>query len=222
MAYYCLINHDRKFIACVDPKCGCTTVKDWFNQTLVEPSSDPNRNFAPDMIDAESVAEYGSYLTIFFIRDPLRRLVSFYYNWVVQDQELWCFADEDRRVGLEGRTFSEFVHILHELEGRGIQLQHHLAPQTRVLEELRLDEVVKLEHLDDRMVAINERLGVTYVPRRLNARQYAAAPRPKAFDLRPSQLATNIAFPHESFFDHELRRTARSIYGADVRFYESH
>lgn len=222
MAYYCLINHPRRFIACVDPKCGSYTVRDWFNHTFSEPRTEVDRNYQPDMIPAETVADFDGYRKIFFVRDPLRRLVSFYRHWVVLDEEHWCFADRDGRVGLQGRTFSEFVQVLEDLAARDLPFQHHLEPQTRVLGAIELDDVVRLEELDERMVAVNAALGVSYQPRRLNAREYGVEPCPDAATLTPAELREHKPFSLESFYDDELGNRTRQIYAADVRFYDRH
>ena len=68
--YYCLVNHDKHFIVCVDPKCGCTTVKDWFIHTLAVPGSDVPNGVETIMVPAETVGDYESYFKILFVRNP--------------------------------------------------------------------------------------------------------------------------------------------------------
>jgi hypothetical protein len=221
MAHYCLVNEDRRFIACVNPKCGCTTVKDWFNHTLAVPQADIYRSLAEFMVPAETVEHHDGYFKILILRNPLHRLVSFYYQWVVRNDEDWCFADQGRAFALRGLTFREFLQSLDLLAGWGAEFQHHLVPQTRAVRAVRFDEVVKLDELDQRIRAINRRIGVDYLPKHLNRREYAAARRPGATDLPPSVLADEPTHPVESFYDDELERLARSLYDDDVQLYES-
>lgn len=221
MAYYCLIDHEKRFIACVDPKCGCTTVKDWFEHSRPEPRPEGTRSFARAMIPADSVASHDDYFKIFFVRHPLRRLVSFYYAWVVHDPRHWCFADDARCVTLHDHSFRRFVSALHEIWKRGEQLQHHLTPQTRVLGTVRFDEVVKIEEFDQRIESINRRLQIDYTPRRLNALDYASTARPMAFDLSPDQLRNEPVHPVESFYDERIEALARAIYADDLHYYDA-
>ena len=144
------------------------------------------------------------------VRQPLRRLVSFYYAWVVNNNQSWCFADQAGEVGLLDHTFREFVETLGRLAERGTPFQHHLTPQTRAEGTVRFDEVVKLEELDQRIVAINRLLGVDYVPRHLNALPYATAKRPDACDLSPRELRREPAYPFEYFFTFAFLRNGGS------------
>ena len=220
MAFYCLRNDSRRFIACVDAKCGSTTVRDWFVHTFEGP---PDWSLVEkNMVPAATIGDYEDYRRIFFIRDPLRRLVSFYTQFVVVDPREWCFADDGGEVGLHDRTFAEFLQILALLTRADVRLQHHLQPQTRVLGRMPLDDVVPLRELDERMVAINRELGVAYTPRRLNARAYGRESYPRAYALRPHELRDHGPVTPESFFDDELAALSRSIYAADVEFYETH
>jgi len=221
MAFYCLVNHDRRFITCVNPKCGCTTVKDWFNHTLAVPKPDIYGSVHEFMVPAETVATYDGYVKILIVREPLSRLVSFYYERVVRDDQTWCFADDRHEVTLREHTFRDFLRSLAALAERGVEFQHHLVPQTPAVGTVRFDEVVRLDELDERFVAINRKIGVDYVPKHLNEHRYAAAKRPRAFDLPPSVLREEPTHPVESFFDDELERVAGALYRDDLHFYES-
>ncbi len=220
MAFYCLLNEHRRFIACVEPKCGSNTIRDWFIHTFPGPPDDSLVN--THRIPAETVADYDGYRKIFFIRDPLRRLVSFYTQFVVLDPAMWCFADDDGEIGLHDRSFEEFLRILEQLAEADVTFQHHLQPQTRDLGAVAFDDVIRLRDLDWRMVTLNAELGVTYMPRRLNARTYGVEPSPGAHRLSPQEHRDRGPVPPDSFYDDELRALAREIYADDVRFYESH
>ena len=81
------------------------------------------------------------YVRLWFVRDPFRRLVSFYYQFVVQEQQLWCFADDAKTQRLEASTFVEFVRTVGDLHDKGHRLQHHLEPQTRALLGVPFDRI---------------------------------------------------------------------------------
>jgi len=173
-------------------------------------------------IAAEQVAEQDDYFRIFVVRDPLRRLVSFYYQWVVLHQTRWFHADEARQVSLRDCTFREFIAALQALAEKGLPFQHHLTPQTRILNAASVDEVVKLEEINERFRAINRRLGLDYAPRHLNQTAYSDIPRLGAFDLAPATLREEPLHPYQSFFDDELLRAATHIYAQDMALYASH
>ena len=80
MAHYYLINHPRKFIAVLSPKCASSTLKIWVNHTQTESVS-----LGESMISPGAGHQYPDYRKFLFFRDPLRRLVSFYCRWILSD-----------------------------------------------------------------------------------------------------------------------------------------
>jgi hypothetical protein len=129
MAHYFVVNNDKNFIAIFSPKCGCTTVKDWFIASLGLNKPVNHSYVSRFMIPPSRLGEYPNHRKFFFIRDPYGRIVSFYCKFVIQETPLWCFIDQQGKHRLEGRTFTEFVEAMALLSTRGELLQHHLRPQ---------------------------------------------------------------------------------------------
>ncbi len=84
MAFYPLINHEKRFIALCNPKCGSATAKHWFSvsigskETLCQPDLDTHR------INTSMIADHPDYKTILFMRSSYDRLVSFYGSFIVR------------------------------------------------------------------------------------------------------------------------------------------
>lgn len=223
MSYYCLFQEEQRFIFCVDPKCGCTTIKKWFLSTLENRPIEDMRAIRTWMRSPKSVQTADDYIKLWFLRDPLRRLVSFYYQMVVSDQEgdTWAFADHNKVELLKGRTFEDFIYILGDLHKRGERLQHHLEPQTRFLLGVSFDAIVKIEDFNERTDELMALIGVDVRPKHLNHQKSSGRIQAGAYRLKPDHLAKQPNYEYESFWNDELKEIARHIYAEDCRFYES-
>ena len=165
--------------------------------------------------------EYDDYFIFLVLRDPRRRLVSFYYAWVVLYPPLWCFADEEKEFSLENYTFQEFLVLLLELFSQNIQLQHHLFPQTADLSDVEFDEVIKLEELNEKISAINHRLAIDYPLRSLNTLAHSNTFREEAYHLKPSHLRNEPVYDYASFYNQQLDEIVSEIYREDLTLYEN-
>jgi len=219
VAHYRFIHHDKKFIACISPKCGSTTLKDWFIASLESPEPLQHAALATYMLAPGELARYPHYRKIFFIRDPFRRLVSFYCGWVVREVPLWCFADADGRERLEGVSFWGFIHTLAALHARGAAFQHHLEPQLKDVEGVVFDHVIRIEHLDDEIRRLDRELGIRYEPQHRNATPYSSDTIDSVFDLPPSEIAARGIPASECFYNQALIEIVSRLYREDIGFY---
>src|SRR6185295_6796389 len=108
MAHYFIANDLKRFVAIASPKCASSAVRSWFAQT----AGAHNRGWTaivPYLVDAHRLRELDAFQRILFVRDPLRRLVGFYWSWVVCDFSQWGFLDDERELSLAGATFRELV-----------------------------------------------------------------------------------------------------------------
>lgn len=220
MAYYCLVDDERRLVFCVDPKCGCTTVKEWFGRIVGADPADYQREVAEFRRDPDVVRQADSYTRIWFVRDPLRRLASFYNQFVVQTPEQWCFADHEKHRRLDDSTFEAFLHLVGELDDEGIRLQHHLELQTRALLDVAFDRIVKIEQLADHSDDLMELLDIDVAPRHLNRRGNDAEDVESAWRLTPHELRQRPTPSHASFWNADLERIARRVYAEDLALYE--
>ena len=221
MAHYITINHDKRFIAFFSPKCGRNTIANWFKRSLDIDVDDHDSDVNGHLIDLSRLSNYPDYHKVIFIRNPFRRLVSFFSLWVVRNDVLWCFADDARQVSLQGKSFAEFVDCLDALWSDGREFQHHLKPQMRGLDGITFDDVIRLETFNADIERLNQRLQIRYTPRHLNPTPYDATRREPVWALRPDDLRGAIP-TYEWFYNDRLIDIVNRIYAADVRFYYHH
>jgi hypothetical protein len=222
MAFYFHVNNDKAFIAIFSPRCGCTTLKNWFVSSLDQPETDEHTLLKRTWIPHSRLGEFPDHRKLFFIRDPYSRVVSFYCKFVVGKAPEWCFADDLRKYRLEGKTFAEFVQILALLSARGDLLQHHLIPQLEGTQGVSFDEVIPVESLDDLIGALNDELRVSWDPRRLNATNYGPRTWEGAYGRGPKELLEQGLPSKSSFYNDEIIETISSIYREDIEFYRRH
>jgi hypothetical protein len=218
MAHYFVVNNDKNFVAIFSPKCGCTTVKDWFIASL-GPSRPVDPSIGGFMIPPSRLSEYPSHRKIFFIRDPYTRVLSFYCKFVIQEQPLWCFVDQQGKHRLEGRSFTEFVESMALLSTRGELLQHHLRPQLEGTEDVKFDYVIPIESFDNSVSTLNDELGISYEPKCCNATDYGSRRWEGAYDRKPEELAKYGIPAKTSFFNDRIIETIYQLYRNDIEFY---
>jgi hypothetical protein len=222
MAHYIAVNQDKKFIAFYSPKCGQTTLTDWFIASLELGELVEHAILAHYMITPADVARYPTYRKVFFIRDPFHRLVSFYCGIVVRETPLWCFADDEGKYRLEGKTFAELVEALAVLAEQARRFQHHLQPQIGGVEDVEFDDVVPIEQYSTRIGRLNQKLSIDCEPRRLNVTQYTDNESEKVYDRHPEEIAISGPPRYEYFYSRELIDVVRDLYREDIDFYEAH
>ena len=221
MAYYQMINQQKKFIVLFSPKCACTTLKRWFAESLENKEIVNQQALNKYQISVKRIAQYTGYRKILFVRDPHDRLVSFYCKFIVYYTELWGFADGNKRVNLKGKTFSEFVHILDELWKDGVHFQHHLEPQLAGLESIVPDKIVRIDDLDRELVEISLDLGFEYVPKRLNAGNHSSDVSELVSEWHPNWFHSHGLPRHDCFYNKKLRGIVARIYAPDLACYQS-
>ena len=220
MTHYCLFDDERRFVMCVDPKCGCTTIQEWFGR-IVGLRPDQNQlSIAHWMKHPADVWAADGYVRVWFVRDPFRRLVSFFYQFVVHEKPLWCFADHAKTQRLEGATFQEFVRLLGDLAHRNERLQHHLEPQTRSLLGLPFDRIIKIEELDSRADELIDLLQVDARPGHHNRQAPGGELIDDAWTLHPQELAERGILAYDSFWNDELSAIVSRVYAGDCALYE--
>jgi hypothetical protein len=168
------------------------------------------------------VPALGAYERILFVRDPLRRLVGFYWNWVVTDSTEWCFLDDAAERSLQGATFREFVEALDAARREGIALQHHLISQVaRLPADRPPDHLALVERLDHELAALDARFGLTGHDPQPHGRQIDATLAEPVMDRRPDWFDPARAPAFELFYDAELATTARRCFAEDVALHAS-
>ena len=220
MASYFSINHYKQLIAVYSKKCGCTTIKNWFVHTLNIKDSAISAH--DHMIPLELVSAYPHYRKVFFIRNPFRRLVSFFCHWVVRNNMNHCYADAQQHFQLKDTSFREFINILCYLRSQKLRFQHHLEPQCEGLDEISFDDVVTLETFDSDIETLNKVLEIDYVPKRLNVTPYNTFLKEDVSERHPEWFR-RVGVPScEFFYNEKLINLVCGIFEQDVAFYFKH
>ena len=229
MAHYFLRHREQPLVVIFSPKCACTSLRQWF---VGAHGFEDERSFNIDSVrvDPGEIADLEGHEVVLFLRDPLRRLVSFYCHGVVRlphfgkgwPRGTWAFADDDGRFRLHGKTFREFLFVLVHLRRHGVTLQHHLEPQMSGVEGFEVTTTVATEHMADAISRLNARYGFgrARLPV-LNATKYGAAGVEMAGDRPPAWLRRHGIPEPELFFDEEGAELAAEVYGEDIARYRA-
>jgi len=218
MAYYFRLNYERRLLAVFSPKCACTTLKAWMNE-MDRYGKGAEQTAGPALVSVEKAAQYRDYFKVLFLRDPLRRLASFYAHWVVRSPGDWSFADLDRRFWLDKKTFRQFIYALEHLHRNHLHFQHHLQPQTENLTEFTFDRVVLVENLLPGLRRLNLEQGCSYLPAQENNTHYNRKISAMSADRSPQWMRQHGVPEARWFYDSELRELCERIYSADVAYY---
>lgn len=222
MPHYNLLNVKRNFLACFSPKAACNTLKYWFSRSLLPPDPEMHRATNRHAIKDTRISEYGDYHRVFFIRDPFSRLVGYYCKFIVSDADHdWFHADRDKRHSVQGKTFAEFVAILHSLSQNDIRLQHHLTLQSGNVSNIAFDTVIAVEFLERDLPVLNAKLGFQCQIPRLNATIRSEDIVKPAFDERPETLLAEGMPRPQYFYNPEIVVLVGEIYEADIEYYEA-
>ncbi len=219
MAEYFVASEALGLVVAFSPKCGSTSVRSWFATAVEAATGKPAANEEAFLISPQDAASRSGAWKVLFLRDPLRRLVGFYSQWVVRNETLWCFVDAQRRLALRGKTFREFLLALDHAWKHGFPLQHHLVPQCEKLAGVEFDQVVAVEQLASGLEDLNRRLGLAIPAPHANRSRYGTKFTGAACDSPPHRFREDGIPSPECFFDEETAALARAIYAKDIELY---
>lgn len=222
MAHYFIANDEKRFVAIASPKCASTAVRRWFLQTAGLQSA-TLRAIDRYLVDAQRLPALEPYERVLFVRDPLRRLVGFYWHWVVRDSAQWCFLDDRGECSLQRATFREMIEAIDRARRQSVVLQHHLLAQVANLPGDRPpDHLALVERLDDELTALSARYGlIGYHNPSPGGRKIDSTRAEPVMDRRPGWFDPRRAPAFERFYDAELAATARCCFAADVALHAS-
>lgn len=177
-----------------------------------------------------------SYFKFAFVRHPLARLVSAYLDKVVRvkgparriirNYQFWNghlrWADVanwfSKQGGLNAARSLSFREFITQLRRENSELMNaHFRAQTRLLRELPLDFIGRIENSDADFRRVQEHLGVSHPLSNRNIREHAAEPDGEtAADWEAARFRSGAsAPPWQHFFDRPLWQQASELYAAD-------
>ncbi len=228
MGFHPLVDHNRRFILFWNAKCGCSSLKDMFLRVVRSADysgfdgdvhalhRQVGYQHGPFTCTRASVAdELSSYFKWIVVRNPWRRLASFF-----TDKSIFGGAtevDRAKQIDSRGLTFRELVRVMAPLKSR--ELQHHLEPQNLGLEDVEFDKVVRLEQTSPAISEIGGQLGLPDLElRQINvARNRVTAVGSEFLGDRPASSFADGPTPSwKQLYDDELIEAAARIYADDI------
>jgi len=219
MAHFFLASDALKLVAVYSPKCGSQSIRTWCQSAIEAAVDAPVEDLDRFLVWHGTVGQYTDHWKVFFVRDPLRRLVGFYARWVVRDPATWCFADAAQRMSLRSKSFRQFLLSVQHLRKHRLPLQHHLVPQLHNTQGLRFDQVIAVERLADELGKLNRRFGIVVPIPHDNQAPYDPALRQVATDRAPDWLRRHGVPAPEFFYDDETRAIALEVFADDAAYY---
>lgn len=227
MAYFFRLDHRARLLAVFSPKCASTTLGNWLRaldrhgdtQGGEQPIQQPAQPF---FVQPRQIDGYPDYFKVLFLRDPLRRLVSFYAHWVVRKPGFWSFADHERRFWLDRKSFRRFLYALDHLHRNRLRFQHHLEPQVASTSGIDFDRVVLVEQLRPGLQELSRQLGFDYSPPHETRTPYDPDTAEPAADRSPQWFRRHAVPQTRWFFDQELLELGENLYAADLAAYRLH
>jgi hypothetical protein len=150
MGYYTLKSDELQCIFFWNAKCGCTTLKE-----LVYLKEEKLKNFSGDIhttigglnenryfVPKEDLTCFPTYKKVLLRRDPLERLLSFYQDKVVRQEEAYFLRDCSIQI-ISSFSFDDFIRCLSFLQPE--EYQHHLEIQLKDLEGIQFDKIIHME-----------------------------------------------------------------------------
>ena len=224
-----LINHEYKFICFWNAKSACGTVKTWFLNLkgVFEWDYSPHSEVSKytDKITKNQLVEYpyNDYYKFTVVRNPWKRLVSYYKNKkIVMRHKNINFHIDKARPGYSGDiTFEELVKFIYDTPD--FRREDHVISQYYGLENVKFDKIVKVENFHDDMEQVKKDLNIS-----LNfdfKNQYHQPPSPLSnskdyvFNKKPLDFNNNDLPSYEYFYNDELKDLVYKSYKNDVEMF---
>jgi len=246
--YYSLINHKYKFVCFWNAKCGCTAVKGWFLSTLgildklkyllnvvrrgrflqflkhgyvVQIHNffgyDKGRfSIKRDELDKK----YDNYYKFIVVRNPWRRLVSYYADKIVIQKSLdVCVVNTKTREKATNLTFRQLIKLIEKTSDNF--LEAHIQPQALGIEYIDFDYIVKVENINTDMQKVCDDLKLPFKGiKNPNPIKYIEPlDKVTVCDLLPESFDIHRIPTYEVFYDEELKKIAANKYKKDIKHF---
>lgn len=161
-----LVSHKYEFVLFWNGKCACTTMKKFFIKSIDDQygyelkEKDLHTYIMKYYLNKETDEKkkdiLSRYVKAIVVRNPFTRLVSFYTNKFIVNNE--PVIVDKRKPGLNPKkyTFGELVNII--LETPPLCLEHHVSHQSLQLDGIDFDYIMKMESLSDDIVGFLDKI----------------------------------------------------------------
>jgi len=230
-----LISHEHRLLLFINAKCGSGTAKEWFLHTLNVLSDQQISEGRVDEFLGMSVHDYvrnsktqfcateqelrhtiHSYSKIIVVRNPWKRVVSFYSDKIlIRRNWLPALNVLIKENYSKNMTFREFVRYVDQIPDNA--LEGHLQSQSHGRENISFDFVVKLEKFSVEMAQVAKAL---QLPQALVHIHRNRTPYKEnitdahIFDMKPREIVRPP--PYQYFYDQELHDIVRAKYRRDI------
>jgi hypothetical protein len=221
-----LVSHKYKFICFWNAKCACGTIKTWFLNlhNVFEWKYSPHSEISKHtpVITKDQLSEYADYYKFVVVRNPWKRLVSYYKNKkiVMRHKNINFPIDRARLINSGDMSFKEMVNFISLSDSHVYTREDHVANQYYGLENITFDKVVKLKNLHDDMHVIKNELNL---PLDFNFNtNFHQPPSPTSnskeyvYDVKPLDFNKENLPSYKYFYNDELKSIVEKSYIDDI------
>ena len=161
-----LVSKKYKFICFWNAKCACGTIKTWFLnlhdvfEWEYSPHSEVSKH--TPSITKNQLSDYDDYYKFIVVRNPWKRLVSYYKNKkiIMRHKNINFDIDRSRPINSGDMSFKELVNFISLSDSHIYTREDHIANQYYGLENIKFDKVVKLENIHNDMNVVKNELNL--------------------------------------------------------------
>ena len=221
-----LVSKKYKFICFWNAKCACGTIKTWFLnlhdvfEWEYSPHSEVSKH--TPSITKNQLSDYDDYYKFIVVRNPWKRLVSYYKNKkiIMRHKNINFYIDRSRPINSGDMSFKELVNFISLSDSHIYTREDHIANQYYGLENIKFDKVVKLENIHNDMNVVKNELNL---PLNFNFKTtFHQPPSPVSdtkqyvYDIRPLDFNKEDLPSYEYFYNDELKSIVKQSYIDDV------
>jgi hypothetical protein len=121
---------------------------------------------------------------------------------------MWIHGDKNKTISLENKSFKEFIYILKNMDPE--EYQHHLIPQTNLLDIKTFDKIINIKNLNGYFI----QKGIPAV--KVHNEQKRTDYRKSVINMVPQEFTQNIIPSYKNFYDKTLAKIINEyIYSND-------
>jgi len=222
-----IVSHEHKFVCFWNAKCACGTVKTWFLNLhgIYEWEYSPHSEIGKHTPSIEKTDLFNNPLNEYYkfivVRNPWKRLVSYYKNKkiLMRHKNLNFNIDVRENKYTGDYTFKELLYYIKDIPDH--YREDHIQSQYSQLEDLNFDKIVKLEKFDTDMENVTKVLNLPNVIDFKNFYHQPPSPISKntnfVYDTKPLDFLHDELPSYEYFYNDELKDLVNDIYHSDIK-----